>query len=78
MTVTLDLRPEIEARLAEHACARAVAVEEYLGKVVEEAVQRPTLEEFRTAMDQLADWGRGLPHLPDSALTRDSIYQDHD
>ena len=39
MTVTLELRPEIEARLTEHARAKGVAVEEYLQKVIEDIVQ---------------------------------------
>ncbi len=38
MTVNLDLRPEISAQLREAAKARGLTVEEYLSRLIKEAV----------------------------------------
>jgi hypothetical protein len=83
VTFTLELRPEIEAQIREHAQARGLAVEEYLQTVIEDVVQprwvpRLSPDEMRAALDKLADVGRELPDLPDSALTRESFYADRD
>ena len=83
MTVTLELRPEIEAGLVERARAKGVAVEEYLQTVIEDVVQpryvpRSSPAEIRAALDRLAKTDRELPDLPDSALTREAFYADRD
>ena len=41
MTVTLDLKPEVEARLQEQARARGLDFEEHLNRVLEEAAPAP-------------------------------------
>jgi hypothetical protein len=84
MTVTLELRPEIEAQVKERAQTSGVALEHYLERIIENHVQPPwntprlSPDEMRAALDKLADVGRKLPDLPDSALTRESFYADHD
>ena len=83
MTVRLELKPESEAALAGQARAKGVPLEAYLQSVMEDlacAYTAPKLnvEQFRTALDRLAEMGKHLPHLPSSAFTRERIYHDHD
>lgn len=82
MTVTLELDPEIEASLNAQALAKGIPLDAYLRSVIEGLVRvkapGPDIQEFREALDRLADMGKGLPHLPSSAFNRESIYQDHD
>jgi hypothetical protein len=58
-------------------------LEEYVQRVVEDQAvverrQQASVEEMEAALDQLAEMGRGLPHLSDYALTRESIYEGRD
>lgn len=83
MDVRLELEPEIEAALNQQANAKGISLDEYLREVIEERARISTapeinLDEFRKALDQLAEMGKGLPHLPSSAFSREAIYQDHD
>jgi hypothetical protein len=83
MTVRLELKPDIEANLAAQARARGIPLDAYLQDVIEElarsnAAPPASLEDLRATLDALAEMGRGLPHLPSSALSRESINQDHD
>ena len=41
MTITVDIRPEIEAELARQAALRGSKVEAYAASLLEEAVQHP-------------------------------------
>ena len=79
MTVTLDLTPELEQRVAAQAIAQGLSLEAYLLSVIEAASvpapsERATLEEFEAAMDELAEGLDHLPVLAPEALTRESIY----
>jgi hypothetical protein len=83
MTVRLELRPEIEANLAAQARARGVTLDVYLQNVVEDLARSESEREvgvkrITVALDKLAELGRDTPELPDSALTRESIYKDRD
>jgi hypothetical protein len=83
MTVRLELKPEVEAVLVDRARAKGVPLDAYLQDVIEDlahATAPPSrnVERFRVALDRLAEMGKNLPHLPSSAFTRESIYQDHD
>jgi hypothetical protein len=83
LTVRLELKPDVEANLAAQARARGVALDAYLQRVIEdlagtEAAHPAKLQEIEAALDALAHMGRGLPHLPSSAFSRESIYRDHD
>ena len=79
MTVRLELTPETEASLSEQAKARGVPLDAYLQHVIEDlvrsqAVSNRGVEEFRAALDKLAEMGKSLPHLPLSVFSRESIY----
>ena len=79
MTITLDLTPELEKRIAAQAMARGLSLEAYLLSVVETAAapapsERASLEEFEAAMDELANGLDNVPVLAPEALTRESIY----
>jgi hypothetical protein len=82
MSVTLELRPEIEERVTAEAAARGLSVEEYLTSIIEGRALRgsldATLEEFEAAMDLLAEGSDRLPVLSPEAFSRESIYADHD
>ncbi len=83
MTVRLELKPDVEANLAAQARARGVPLDAYLQSVIEdlaraEAAGSVSLQELEATLDTLAEMGRGLPHLPSSTFSRESIYRDHD
>jgi len=83
MTVRLELKPDIEANLAAQARARGIPLDAYLQGVIEDLARpdsaRPaSLQDLEATLDVLAEMGRNLPHLPSSAFSRESIYQDHD
>ena len=83
MTVTLELKPEIEAVLADQAKAKGVPLDAYLQHAIEDlaqahAVPKHSSEGLRAALDKLAEMGKSLPHLPSSAFARESIYHNHD
>jgi hypothetical protein len=83
MTITLELKPEDEARLAAQARVRGIPLDTYLQTVVEDiartaAAGPPSPTDIEAALDKLAEMGKDLPHLPSSAFSRESIYQDHD
>jgi hypothetical protein len=82
MTVRLELKPDVEANLSAQARARGVPLDAYLQDVIEEiaradAAGPASLKEIEVTLDVLAEMGRGLPHLPSSAFSREDIYQDH-
>jgi hypothetical protein len=67
MTVRLELKPDVEARLTAQAESKGVPLEVYLQSVIEELAQAqltPSLriQDFRATLDALAEMGRGLPH----------------
>jgi hypothetical protein len=83
MTVRLEIKPDIEANLAAQARARGIPLDAYLQHAIEElagakAAPSASLQDLQATLDALAEMGRGLPHLPSSAFSRESIYQDHD
>jgi hypothetical protein len=79
MTVTIELTPELEAHLLVQARAAGVSLQAYVQSVVEAAAlrpvgQRPTLEEFEAAMDEMAEGTDAIPVLSPDATSRESIY----
>jgi hypothetical protein len=83
MTVTLNLRPELEAGLLAQALASGKTVEDYLLSVVESAVfagMKPALsgEERAAAFEAWAAGHRVTPPLSESAVSRESIYEDRE
>jgi hypothetical protein len=84
VTLTIELDPELQATYNAEAQRRGVDP----GVVALEVLRahRPappptqkklTVEEFHKMLDELAVGSENLPHLPDSALTREGIYGDH-
>jgi hypothetical protein len=81
MTLTIDLKPEVEASLATQAKAQGVPLAEYVRSLLEQfacSVRPMTPEQRATALHQ---WGKGFPEvapLSDEAVSRESIYtRDH-
>jgi hypothetical protein len=79
MTITLNLKPEVEAGVAAKARASGMTVEEYLLAVVEGAVlpaAQNTLsaEERAAAFEAWAARHRDSTPLSDSAVSREGLY----
>ena len=83
MTVTLDLTPELEARLKAAAEERGLTE----GKMVEQILQdglagydqpraRLTVEAFHAFLEEMAKGSENLPVIPTEAFTRASFYPD--
>jgi hypothetical protein len=82
MTIQVELNPEIEARLLAEASARGVAVEEYARELLREALHLSpsrrghlTPEEAQEMLRALGEGSEKLPVLPDSAFSRESLYE---
>jgi hypothetical protein len=65
MTITVDIRPEIQAELARRAASRGSAVEAYAASLLEDAVQLPTetstnAERGRKSLVEVCAMVRGL------------------
>jgi len=79
MTVTIDLRPDIEARLATLAAEQGVSLAHYVRRLVEDQLpaERPAA---LSPAERAAAWrqaAKGLPRTPplsDEAIGRESIY----
>jgi len=84
MAITLNLSPEVEASLAAQAKALGLPLDAYAQRLLQRQAaaghSEPTLsvEQFDAELDALAQGSEELPYLPPEALTRESIYQDHD
>ena len=84
MTITVDIRPEVQAELARQAAAQGRAVEAYAASLLEEAVHLPagasrlTQDRLENTLREMAQFSHKIPALPDEAFTRESLYQDHD
>ncbi|HEV3039701.1 MAG TPA: hypothetical protein VHA33_18175 [Candidatus Angelobacter sp.] len=84
--IQIELRPEIEARLAAEAQAQGLEIETYINNLIERAMsktgtiprRRRTREEMHAFFEAMAAHSDKIPQLPDNAFTRESFYQDHD
>lgn len=88
MTVTLELKPEVEARIRAKAAERGLAVEEFIQSVIEIDVNREGERPFHeTATPE--EWERAFldwvnterprhPPLSDEAISRESIYRERE
>jgi hypothetical protein len=79
MTVTVQLEPNLEARLQAEARAKGLPIEAYLASVITQATvtgfqTETTFKDFETGLDELAEGSDKLPILPPQAYRRDSIY----
>ena len=89
MTVTLKLKPEVEAGLLKQAKASGKTLEEYLLSMVEGAVLQKaqenlsaegnlSAEERAAAFEGWAAGHRPTPLLSDFAVSREAIYEGRD
>lgn len=90
MTVTIELKPEIEKRLAKEADKKGLPIETFIEVFIEEnleeekeekekpfyetATKEEWLAEFRKWIDSHKD--KDYPVLPDEAYDRENIYED--
>jgi len=80
MTVTLNLKPELEEGLFAQAQAASLSVEAYLEKVVEERLgvpkRRLSVDEWTRQFEEWANSFPEAPQIPDEALSRENLYPD--
>lgn len=87
MTVTLELRPEVEEKIVAEAKARGLSVETYILNVLEKEATndeasfalRATPQEWKTAFLEWVNMERAEhPPLSDEGISRDSIYRERE
>ncbi|MDF5730314.1 MAG: hypothetical protein PUP92_20405 [Rhizonema sp. PD38] len=87
MTITIKLKPELEARLIAHATAKGISVETYLESLVENSLVEEAStdvtspqEKWKAALNKLGQSPSLIhaPSLSDEALSRESIYNRED
>ncbi len=83
MTVTLNLKPEVEAGLSAQAEASGMTVEEYVLSMVEGAVlpaapKALSAEERAAAFEAWSAGHRPTPPLSDYAVSREAMYKGRD
>ncbi len=87
MTVTLDLKPEIEERVKQKAAEKGLTVEAFIETVINANVRRETSKSFHeTASAEewkkaLRDWINNFPPHPvlsDEAISRENIYRERE
>ena len=86
MTITLELKPEIENRVTAKAKSRGLTVESFLIEVIEETIsekvnEKPfyetaTDEEWIAELDSLAQFSDKIPLTWDDS--RESIYRERE
>jgi len=79
--MTLNLKPDVEARLIALARASGVSLEVLLQNVVEERsglgdARRLNPQEWVAQFEEWADSFSDGPPIPDEALNRESLYPD--
>jgi predicted transcriptional regulator len=83
MSLSIELKPEVEERLEQEAAVKGVSVESYVEDLIEQQVSHShktshiSSEEIDQVLDSLAEGSDERPILQPEAYTRDSIYQDH-
>ena len=80
VTLTMDLKPEIEAGLLARARERGVSLDSYVQELLEQLASAPipqtlSADVWDQAFDEWIESSPAVPHLPDEALRRESIYR---
>ena len=85
MTITVEIKPEVQAELATQAAARGMDLPAYAAAILEQVAQpaplepkNRSIEEFEKTLDRIAQFSHKIPALPDEAFSRENLYQDHD
>lgn len=87
MTVTLELKPDVEDRVKAEANARGLSVEDYILNVLERETPNGEENFARTASPE--EWAKAFhewihtprpahPPLSDEAISRESIYRERE
>ena len=78
MTITIDLKPEVEASLAARAQAQGVSVAEYVRTLLEQLTPAGATMSAAQRINKLHEWADKFPQraapLSDEAISRESIY----
>jgi len=86
MTLTLELKPEVEQQLEAQARIAGLSVKDYLEKRVEEMIRVSEMPPAKTPQERLRLWDQWLsshdyikaPPLSDEAISRESIYRERE
>jgi hypothetical protein len=84
MTITINIKPEVQEELSRRAAAHGLDVGVYVASLLESAAGVPakvnslTLSQLENTLRQLAQFSHKTPLLPDEAFSRENLYQDHD
>jgi len=86
MTVTLELKPEIEEEVEAQAKQSGLSVEDYLEKKVEEMISASQPRPAKTPEERVRLWREFMnshadikaPPLSDEAISRESIYSERE
>ena len=86
MTVTLELKPELEERIVAEANAQGLSVEDYIQQELEAKVRIPEPPEQMQSEEWLRRFNEWVnshdyikaPPLSDEAISRDSIYRERE
>jgi len=84
MAITLNLPPDVETKLAAQARELGLQLDTYVQSLLQEraskiaAEQTTDLKQFEAELDALSKGSEKLAYLSAEALTRASIYQEHD
>lgn len=84
MTITVDIKPEIQIELARQAAAQGRALEAHAAALLEDAAHLPAgtsqlnLDRLEITFREMAQFSHKIPALPDEAFSRESLYRDHD
>jgi hypothetical protein len=82
MQVTINIPDELAAQVR----SRGLTPQSYVEQLISEqaatargsAPHKLSLEEFEASLDELTRYSDKIPVLPTEALSRESLYQDHD
>jgi hypothetical protein len=77
MTVTIELRPEVEASLASLAAEQGISLTQYVRRLLEEQIPSQVTLSPAERANLWRESVKGLPRtspLSDDAISRDSIY----
>ena len=86
MTVTLELKPEVEERIIAEAKARGLSVEDYIQQELEAKVRTPERPEqmpYEEWLRRFNEWVNShdyikAPPLSDEAISRETIYRERE
>ena len=84
MTISIEIKPDVQEALNRKAAARGVDLGTYAASLLEEAAHATsgtkTLGQIQldNTLRELAQFSHKIPSLPDGAFSRESLYRDHD